>query len=323
MVSMEPIRLCHIGAGGFSNACVFPQLHHHPVRLVAVCDLIKEKALAAQRAYGFERAYTDFRRMLDAEQPEAVICIGGPRVHFEVGFEVLERGLPLYIQKSPAPSAADTRTLADLAAAKGVVCHVGFNLRSAVAVQRAREIIARPDFGLVNLIVFRYGLCFGQTLRDVVLDQHCHAVDTVRYLLGEVQAVTVERGRCEGVRHYAALLRFASGAVGCLGFTEGQQPDKEFLYFEITGQDGHFLTSHDMNLTYHRGPAGQPDEVYARGAYGYQPMLEWYGYVADLANFFAAVRGAEADRAPVADTVATMALCEEIYAQLREAGAPE
>lgn len=320
---MEPIRLCHIGAGGFSNACVFPQLSRHPVRLLAVCDLIEERALAASRVYGFERVYTDFRRMLDAEQPDAVICIGGPRVHFEVGMQVLERGFPLYIQKSPAPSAADTQTLAGVAAAKGLVCHVGFNLRFSVAVQRAREIIARPEFGVPNLIVFRYGLCLGETMRDVVLDQHCHAVDTARYLMGDVDAVTVERGRCEGVRHYAALLRFKSGAVGVLAFTEGQQPDKEFIYFEVTGQGGHFLTSHDLNLTYHHGPAGQPDEIYTHGTYGPQMMLDWYGYVADLANFFAAVRGTEADRCPIADTVPTMALCEEIWRQLSAAGGPQ
>ena len=320
---MEPLKLCYIGAGGFSNACMYPQLRRHSLRLLAVCDLVEDRAAAAQRKYGFERVYTDFERMLDTEQPEAVICIGGPRVHFEVGMRVLERGLPLYVQKSPADNADLTRQMAALAAEKGVVCHVGFNIRSSVAVQRAREIMARPEFGIPNLLHFRYGLCFGATLRDVVMDQHCHATDTVRYLMGDVAEVKAEFGRCEGVRHWAVLLRFTSGAVGTIGFTEGQQPDKEFLYFEITGQNGHFLTSHDLDLTYHKGPSGEGDEVFTHGSYGYQPMLEWYGYVADLANFVAAVRAEQPDRSPIPDSIGSMELCEEIYRQLREAGAPE
>ncbi|NUQ01892.1 MAG: Gfo/Idh/MocA family oxidoreductase, partial [Armatimonadetes bacterium] len=122
----EPITLCYVGAGGFSNACIYPQLAAHPVRLLGVCDLVEERAQAAARRYGFERVYTDFRTMLETQQPEAVICVGGPQVHYEVGREVLARGLPLYIQKSPAPDAAATRELAALAAAHGVPCHVGF-----------------------------------------------------------------------------------------------------------------------------------------------------------------------------------------------------
>jgi predicted dehydrogenase len=320
---MDAVKLCYIGAGGFSNACIYPQLHRHPLRLAAVCDLVEDKALDAQRKYGFERVYTDFHAMLDAERPDAVICIGGPKVHYAVGMQVLDRGIPLYVQKSPADTAAQVREMADLASGKGVVCHVGFNIRSSVAVQRAREATQRPDFGLPNMMIFRYGLCFGATLRDVVMDQHCHATDTVRYLMGDAEAVAVERGRCEGITHYAVMVRFTSGAVGTISFTEGQQADKEFLYFEITGQNGHFLISHDLDLVYRKGPAGEADEVYTHGTYGYQPMLEWYGYVADLANFVAAVQGEAPDRTPIADTVGSMELCEEIYRQLREAGAPE
>ena len=322
MSDQPPLRVCYIGAGGFSNASIYPHLHVHNVRLAAVCDLIEAKAQQAARQYGFEAVHTDFREMLDAQRPDVVICIGGPQVHYEVGREVLEAGYPLYVQKSPAPSAEATRELAEIAARQGLVCHVGFNIRSSEAALRAREAIEGEEFGPVALVIVRYGLVSGQTLQDAVMDQHCHAFDLLRDLGGEVSEMVVRRAEVPGDRGYVAALKFAGGAVGTVNFTSGQTPDKEFLYFEVSGAEGHYLTCHDFDLVV-RSP-GAPDRQHKAGHYrGTLGNLAWLGYVADVANFLDAVRGAAPDRCPIADTVATMELCEEAYRQLREQGAEE
>ncbi len=317
---MDKVRIGYIGAGNFTNHFVYPQLHRHPVELVAVCDLIEEKALRAQRQYGFQRVYTDFHRMCETEKLDAVFCIGGPRMHYEIGKEVLKYGLPLYIQKSPAPSAQQTQEMADLAAQRNIVCHVGFNMRSSTMGLRAKEIIASDEFGKPNMMILRYGLVSGRTVRDAVMDQHCHATDLTRYLIGDIESASAVWGQCPETRAYVVALRFKSGAVGTLNFTSEQIPSKEFIYFEITGQRGHYLTCHDAQLTYRRP---EDDIHYTRGFYGIQICLEWYGYIADVANFIDAVRGVAEDRSPIASTVGSMELCEEIYRQLQEQGADE
>lgn len=316
-----PLRLAYIGAGGFTNGYMYPQLQCHAVELAAVCDLVEEKAELAARKYGFGAVYTDFRAMLEDIRPDAVICVGGPKVHYEVGGEVLERGYPLYIQKSPAPTTQMTRELADIAARRQVVCHVGFNLRLSDAVRRTREILAAEGFGPVSLAILRYGLVSGATLRDAVLDQHCHAYDTIRQLGGEVAEMQVRAGTVPGVRSYAAVLRFRSGAVGTLNFTAAQVPNKEFVYFEVTGSAGQFVTCHDFDLTFRR--ADGPDEARRMGNFGGGPLreLRWLGYVDDLAAFFAAVRGEAPDNSPIQDAIPTMELCEDAYRQLQEQGA--
>lgn len=316
------LRVAYIGAGAFSNRCIYPQLAAHDVELTAVCDLVEERARAAARQYGFGAVYTDFRKMLEAERPDVVICVGGPVVHYEVGREVLDRGYPLYVQKSPAPTSAQVRELANMAAERGVVCHVGFNLRSCVAGATARKVLANAEFGRPALIIVRYGLVSGATRRDAVMDQHCHAFDLLRWLGGEVAEMTVKLGRVAGDRGYVAAVRFESGAVGTVNFTSAQAPDREFVYFEVTGRQGHYLMSHDFDLRV-LAP-DRPEEILRRGNYG-APLAElsWLGYVADLASFFAAVRGEADDICPVADTVNTMALCEEAYRQLRQQGAEE
>ncbi len=315
------LRIGYIGAGGFTNSCMFPQLARHGLDLAAVCDLDEKKAVAAQQRYGFRKAYTDFRRMLEQEKPQAVFCVGGPKVHYEVGREVLDRGFPLYIQKSPAPSAAATKEMADIAARRNVVCHVGFNIRSAPAVRKAREIVQSAEFGAPLMGVFRYGLCYGKTMFDVVMDQHCHMADLARFFMGDVRAVKVIKSSLPEARDYVLAAQFESGAVGTIAFTSGQIPEKEFIYFEITGK-GTFLFCHDCNnLTWRRPFKGawwkdpQADCVFGHGSYGGDPRLDVMGYTGDVANYIAAVKGEEPDRSPIAAAVGTMELCEEILRQ--------
>ncbi len=319
---MMTLRIAYIGAGGFTNAFMFPQLSRHEIELAAVCDLDESKALAAQKKYGFGSVYTDFIKMLEVEKPGAVFCVGGPKVHYEIGMQVLDRGFPLYVQKPPAPGSAQVREMTQLATRKGVVCHVGFNLRAAPATLQARQILKEKEFGRPLLGVFRYGLASTPSVAFNVKDQHCHLVDTARFLMGEVESVkALFTGKPEG-RDYVVALRFESGAVGTLNFTSGQPFEKEFLYFEITGE-GSFISSHgferltwtrSLNHPWWREP--KADLVYTHGAYGFDVVLEMYGYIGDVENFLGAVKGEQQDLCPIGDTEKTAEVGEEILSQL-------
>ncbi len=314
------LRICYIGAGNFSNTFMFPQLREHDVELAGICDLQADKAEAAVRQYGFRGAYSDFAAMLDAERPDAVFCVGGGPVHYAVGMQVLEMGYHLYTQKPPTPTAEQTREMADMARKQNVVCHVGFNLRSSGAVQMTKRLIESGELGDPTLMIYRYGLVSGRTWQDAIIDQHAHAADTVRYLMGEVASAHVEPVLRDGARGYVASLRMESGAMVALCTTSEQDIRDEFIYFEVTGRDRHYVISHDGDLRYHR-PDGA-DECLRAGTYYPGRLREYLGYVEDVRNFLAAVRGEEADRCPVADTTSTMALLSEIYQQCRQKGAP-
>jgi len=59
------------------------------------------------------------------------------------------------------------------------------------------------------------------------------------------------------------------------------------------------------------------------GTWNPQRLIDWYGYFDDVANYLAAVRGEEPDLCPVADTIGTMELAEEIARQCYEGGVVE
>lgn len=326
---MGTLKVGYVGAGQFSNMCMFPQLSQHDIALVALCDLDEDKAKEVAARYGFAKTYASVDTMLDNEELDAVFCVGGPKVHYLVGRQVLERGLPLYIQKSPAVTAADTRELAKLAADHATICHVGFNIRSAAAVAKARQIIDSPEFGRPTLGIFRYGFVSGATVEDAVMDQHCHLYDTARYLMGDIEELQVFRGGLEGVRHYTVNARFASGAVGTLNFTS-EQGGREFMYLEVTGEGGQMITSHQFDLRYQRA-ATAPNDLGSEivvlepglGLFGSEGALQWMGYTPDVANFLAAVRGEAEDIAPIASTIETMEVCEEVSRQFAAAGSTQ
>ncbi len=318
---MAALKIAYIGAGNFSGQMIHPQLHRHDVEPAAVCDLVEEKARHAATCHGFGRVYTDFREMLDHEQPDAVFCVGRQDMQYQVGLQVLRMGFPLYVQKPAAISSERVREMAQAAADTGVVCHVGFNLRSAPAVRRSAELLSSDEFGPVTLAIFRYGLMSRPVWREAILDQHVHIIDLLLHLLGDGKVASVTPVLQDEARGYGATLRLGSGAVASLNTISEMDARDEFIYFEIVGSGGHTIFSHDGDLRYHR-PGG--DDICMRGGtWNPQRLIDWWGYFHDVASFLAAVRGEAEDICPIADTIRTMEIAEEIIDLCHEGGAPE
>lgn len=314
------MKISYIGAGGFSSRFIHPQLGRHDVHLAAICDLDEQRARHAAACHGFERVYTDFREMLDREQPDAVFCVGPQAMQYEIGLQVLRAGFPLYVQKPAAISSKQTREMARVAGTAGVVCHCGFNLRSAPAIRRIRQAIASAEFGVPTLAIVRYGLMSREVWREAILDQHVHAIDAMLHLLGDWRSAQVTPILQEDTRGYVAAVSMRSGCAASLNTTHEMDPTDEFIYLEITGRDGHTVFSHDGDLRYHR-PGGD-DVLMRRGTWNQQRLIDWWGYFDDVAGFLASVRGDEESICPVADTVRTMELGEEIARLCHEGGAP-
>lgn len=317
---MSSLRIAVVGAGRFCTKRILSQLNRHDVEPVAICDLVEEKANAARLRFGFGKSYTDFRLMLEKESPDAVFCIGGPDVHYPVGCEVLKMGFPLYTQKPPTWTARDAAEMADLAGKAAVVFHVGFNLRSAPVSLKAKQIAATEEFGGPRAMIMRYGLA-GNRSRMTVIDQHCHAFDLVRFMLGRLEVTNVTQADFDDSVNYFVTVKSETGAVGTICCTAGGMYNKEFLHFEVSGKQG-LLYTHDFYSLEHLRP-GDPtevcDHIYRRGLYLLED-LEWLGYYEDVRNYFAAVRGEEPDRSPISEAVNSMEVTERVFEEIGEAG---
>src|SRR5207244_2147554 len=102
---------------------------HPRTELLACCDLDPGKAERYRARFGFARAYTNLRRMLDTERPDAVSLVAPVERTCELACLILGWGFPLLMEKPPGRTIAEVDRM--IAAAGGVAHQVAFNRRFA------------------------------------------------------------------------------------------------------------------------------------------------------------------------------------------------
>jgi len=105
------IKVCVIGGGAFgtNHLRAFKQMERKgEVKLLALADVNEEILKKQYEDFGV-KGYTDFHKMLDKEKPDAVSIATPDHLHKEIALEVIERGLPLLVEK-PLDLAQDVLT---------------------------------------------------------------------------------------------------------------------------------------------------------------------------------------------------------------------
>jgi myo-inositol 2-dehydrogenase/D-chiro-inositol 1-dehydrogenase len=140
------LKICMIGCGSFAQLSHGPaqrrySASHPDVRLAACCDVDDYRARGYATVFGFARHYTDFPAMLTAEKPDAVVVAVPPAMTCGVAGVVLERGLPLLLEKPPGMSPAELKQLITAAEKGGARAQVAFNRRYMPVMRRSRAIL--------------------------------------------------------------------------------------------------------------------------------------------------------------------------------------
>ena len=140
------MRLCLIGCGEHARVAHGPAqarcaAERPGLELAGCCDLDAERAESHRRDFGFARAYTDALAMLESERPDAACLVVPIEKTCGLAGAILERGVPLLVEKPPGKTVEDVDALI-AASEKGgtVVPHlVAFNRRFAPLVRELRR----------------------------------------------------------------------------------------------------------------------------------------------------------------------------------------
>ena len=108
---------------------MLPQLVRLPVRLAAIADVDAGRLAVIGDRYGVTRRYSDGAALIASGEVDAIGMAVGPRQHSELAALAMQAGLPVFIEKPPAATAAEAEVLAQVAAETGQVCVVGFMKR--------------------------------------------------------------------------------------------------------------------------------------------------------------------------------------------------
>jgi predicted dehydrogenase len=220
------MRLCQVGCGEHARVAHGPSQarlarERTDLVLAGCCDVDAARAESFRRDFGHARAFTDVATMLEAERPDAVVVVVPVERTPAVASQVLERGLPLLLEKPPGEAAADVDRLI-LAAERGghVVPHqVAFNRRFVPLVQELRRRIEAAG----SLQHVHYEMTRVERRDPDFSTTAIHGLDAVRYLSGCDYAEARIRYRempelGRGVANVLVDAVMASGATAHLAF---------------------------------------------------------------------------------------------------------
>jgi predicted dehydrogenase len=181
---------------------MLPALGLQPdVAVVAVAARGLDSARQAAVRIGAAEYTDEWRDVIDLAKVDAVVATAEPSVHANVLRACITAGIPVFVDKPPAPSLASMRELAALEAAHRGVAFVGFNFAFSAAYRRFLVVASHEDVPVHMKLHFvsskpRTDLRrYGSITEAILLEGGTHAVDLVVRALGPARAQTASRVR--------------------------------------------------------------------------------------------------------------------------------
>ena len=325
---MSAARIGWIGCGTHANEMLLPQLTRHDVAIAALCDSDPERLARTAARYGVapEHCTADWRAMLARTDLDALGLAVGPRGHFEIGMAAVAQRLPVFMEKPPAPTAAEAQLLADAAARQGVPVIVGFMKPYSTANRIALNVVASAEFGPAASFLGEYMTAPTYFVKDPDYSgfflHHCvHYFDLVPRLMGEVAEIGARRHEmAPGKLLLHVDFRFVSGAIGTLVVGTHQSRGTPMEWWQVMGDHRRVEVRNVHEVRYFRAPPFKVSDPAATLSDAvdtliWEPNLtaaaneDHKGYHALLGAFLGALRGEEG--APtIADGARAMALLE-------------
>ncbi len=252
-----------IGCGRISKNHIDALIYNsNNCNLVAVCDIIKDKAFQRKNQYEDNvanadvKVYIDYIQMLEDEKIDVVVICTESGYHAKHAIDCLNHGKHVLIEKPMALSLEDADRIIELGKEKTLkvgVCHQNrFNppiqkLRRAIEEERFGKIIngtARilwtRDQNYYNQAPWR-----GTKVLDggTLMNQCIHNIDLLQWMMGsEVERITCERDtflRSIEMEDFGAILiRFKNGSIGIVEGSACVYPQNLEETLSIFGEKG-------------------------------------------------------------------------------------
>jgi len=310
------IRIGLIGCGEHSEIGHAVPLAHYAasnpgvITLAAACDLRPERAELFRQKYGFARAYTRMREMLEKESLDVCIAVTPVEKNAEVGVMLLKANLPCVVEKPLGANLEQAQQLLDAAETTGTMNMVSVNRRFMPLLRRGLDWAkSAGQIQYVRATMLRHARTEPEFLRQTAI----HSFDTLRFIAGEVDVLEARTLRSALPHWFCIDLTFANGIRARFDVlpTSGVLEETYELFGEgfrvvITSPFGpqRLLRCFQKNrlMIEEMVPAGAREDM----------VNGFYGEVAELVDSF------QQDRRPqpsIADVFPSVKLCFEIADQ--------
>jgi predicted dehydrogenase len=244
------VRVGVVGVGNIGSIHAQVYKDNPKCELVAVCDIIREKADAAAAKFGAKAFYSVKEMVASGIRLDAVSMAtrgdenGGE--HFAPTMELLEAGIPVLGEKPISNRVEEGEKMVALAAKKNVAYAINLNHRFTPAAKKARDWVEQGRLGTLALINMRMWINNPVEtspwfhLRAL----HPHSFDVMRYFCGDVKSVAAFMVKGEGRKIWSnaqVLLHFANGVVGTLTGSYDAGGSYGLERCEVVGSKGRFV----------------------------------------------------------------------------------
>ena len=277
-------------------------------RLVAVAGRDEAELARTVERFGFARATTDWRDLLDDAAIDVFENLGPNHLHAEASIAAAQAGKHVLCEKPLGLDAAESAAMLDAVEAAGVVHMCAFNYRFVPAIRRARDLLEAGELGDIHHFRGHYRQSWGaDSTRAGVWrfdkaaagggalgDLASHVVDLARYLVGEIESVAAEAQTFVPGREVddaiAAALRFQDGAIGTLEATRFATGNLNRMTWEVNGSKGSL--TFDMERLNELVVNGRRELVNPEGWWPPGHIVGWAeSFVFELRRFLDAVAG--------------------------------
>ncbi|MBR4221750.1 MAG: Gfo/Idh/MocA family oxidoreductase [Victivallales bacterium] len=218
------VKVAVVGAGGIARSVHLPSLSEmEDVQLVAICDLIPERAKEQAEKWGIPKTYTLMRDMFANEDIDAVYCLVEPGSMFHVATLAIEHGYHAFLEKPPGITSYQADSLARKADKTGKNVMVAFNRRFIPVVRKTKEIVKATTNKVTQVegCFFKFGdAAFDKGSLPSFVSDTIHSVDLMRYLSDGDEAVkaamVVNRYDSEVDNAWNGICVFDNGATGII-----------------------------------------------------------------------------------------------------------
>ncbi|MEX1274323.1 MAG: Gfo/Idh/MocA family oxidoreductase [Bacteroidota bacterium] len=238
------------------------------ITLKCVCDANEALAKKGVDQAGFESHTTDYRALVERKDIDVVNVCTPNRLHKDAVIAALQNGKHVYCEKPLAFDEAEAKEVVAVAETSGMKHQITAEYRFIPAIMKAKELINADFVGRVfhfRGLYLHSGYIDPKRPREwrlqkdvigggVLVDLGPHILDIMRYLVGEVEEVSVamdtffkerplpedpkKMGKVEVEDAITALLRLSNGALGFAEMSRVATGAEDEMRFEIHGQNG-------------------------------------------------------------------------------------
>jgi len=149
----DTVRMGFIGVGPRGGSLLRTLYARPEVYVTAICDVSQPKlAAAVKRCGGRPKAHTDFRRLLDQKDVDAVVIATPPHWHAIMAVRAAQAGKDFYIEKPMTLYVAESQAIVAAARRYGRITQVGTQIHAGANYRRVVEIVRSGVLGHVNVV---------------------------------------------------------------------------------------------------------------------------------------------------------------------------